>query len=411
VKKIAFSLKQFFWLIFLLLLPSQLGKHFWPAGSFFWGLKIDYLSPTIYLTDIFLILLLAIQIAFGGLPRFKIRCRKIFCGLGIIFIGLNIFFAANQLLAFYGWGKFLELLALVWLVKRNQKLVKTWINRIIFIWFVLELALVLGQFLNQASLGGFFWWLGERTFSLATPGIAKFDFFGQVLLRPYGTFSHPNSLAGFVLGAIFVDLIFGQNLKLKIVNLILGFLLLIFSFSRGVIFVGLLLMIFYLKETKFINRFLDQFLILFWLVSFGLFLKTFWQEESFFFRWLLFLAASKMFVLHPFFGVGLKNFILLLPDYWPQDKINYLLFQPVHNIYLLLLAEIGIGGVGLFIFFLKRRGPRIILPPKMLFPLLVVLLTGLFDHYWLTLEQNFLFLGIILGLLNNNSKPKIFGKI
>src|ERR1035437_3777462 len=51
--KIAYSL---FYLL-VLFLPTQFGKHFWPNFSFVFGLRLDYLSPTIYLTDVFIVLI------------------------------------------------------------------------------------------------------------------------------------------------------------------------------------------------------------------------------------------------------------------------------------------------------------------------------------------------------------------
>jgi hypothetical protein len=384
---------------FLLFLPSQLGKHFWPPESFVWGLKIDYLSPAIFLSDIFLIFLLLVEFFSSDFSRSKIRCRKIFLFFGSIFVFINIFFALNKLAAFYGWLKFFELLVLIWLVKRNQDLIKSFLGPLITFWFLLEFLLSLGQFFYQGSLGGIFWWLGERTFRLATPGIAKFDFFGRLFLRPYGTFSHPNSLAGFVLAAIFLNLTFNRNLKLKIFNSLLGFALLILTFSRGAIFVGLLLIIFYLKKIKFFNNFWAKFLILCWLIGIWFFLKVSLPEESFSLRWLLLLASGKMFAAYPVFGVGLKNFIPQLVNFWPENKLNYLWLQPVHNIYLLTLTEIGVTGVGLLIWFLRGKIPKNIFENRAFFALLAILLTGLFDHYWLTLPQNFFLFGLIIGLL------------
>ena len=34
-----------FWL--LLLIPTQLGKHFWFDWSLVWGMRVDYFSPTV----------------------------------------------------------------------------------------------------------------------------------------------------------------------------------------------------------------------------------------------------------------------------------------------------------------------------------------------------------------------------
>ena len=52
------KLYQLLFSLLILLLPTQLGRHFWPSYSFVFGLKVDYLSPTLYLTDIFLVLTL-----------------------------------------------------------------------------------------------------------------------------------------------------------------------------------------------------------------------------------------------------------------------------------------------------------------------------------------------------------------
>ena len=41
--------------LLLLLLPVQLGRHFWPEFALVFGIRIDYLSPTIYLTDLLVI--------------------------------------------------------------------------------------------------------------------------------------------------------------------------------------------------------------------------------------------------------------------------------------------------------------------------------------------------------------------
>jgi ATP sulfurylase len=41
------------------------------------------------------------------------------------------------------------------------------------------------------------WILGERDFSLSTTSIATFNWYGQIFLRPYATFPHPNVFAAF----------------------------------------------------------------------------------------------------------------------------------------------------------------------------------------------------------------------
>jgi hypothetical protein len=41
----------------ILFLPTQLGRHFFTSFSFVSGIRVDYLSPTIYFTDILVLLL------------------------------------------------------------------------------------------------------------------------------------------------------------------------------------------------------------------------------------------------------------------------------------------------------------------------------------------------------------------
>ena len=42
--------------LFLLAIPTQLGRHFWPEWSRVVGIRVDYLSPTLYLVDMFWII-------------------------------------------------------------------------------------------------------------------------------------------------------------------------------------------------------------------------------------------------------------------------------------------------------------------------------------------------------------------
>ena len=54
------------------------------------------------------------------------------------------------------------------------------------------------------TLQGPFYWLGERAISVATPNAARAEVFGRVVLRAYGTFSHPNILAGWLVVSLLI---------------------------------------------------------------------------------------------------------------------------------------------------------------------------------------------------------------
>src|SRR3989338_7356441 len=55
------NFSSFLLFLFILLLPTQLGKHFFFDFSYLSGVRVDYLAPTIYLTDILALLLLIIN--------------------------------------------------------------------------------------------------------------------------------------------------------------------------------------------------------------------------------------------------------------------------------------------------------------------------------------------------------------
>ena len=123
-------------------------------------------------------------------------------------------------------------------------------------------------------------------------------------------------------------------------------------------------------------------------------LKSFlggWDDQSWQKRMGLNISALKMVVDSPIFGVGAGNFTKSLDKY---QKGNFYWLQPVHNILLLALSEVGTVGVIVFWRFLKGRLKKI-----NWWIGVIIMVTGLVDHYWLTLPQNTWLLAIILGIL------------
>ena len=106
-------------------------------------------------------------------------------------------------------------------------------------------------------------------------------------------------------------------------------------------------------------------------------------------------AAITMWQHSPLFGVGLGNFLVELPKNLPSRTIYFL--QPVHNIYLLLLSETGIVGLGSFLLLLWYIFQRI-RNSKLKAPIVALLLLGLIDHYPLTLQQGQLLFTLFLSL-------------
>ena len=198
-------IKKLFVFLWLLFIPTQLGLHFWPEWSHVMGLRIDYLAPTIY------IWMGMVGIIFNFKFLIFNQIKRIFNFKFFIisfFILINIFVAGNRWEAGYKWMRIIQWIITFKLILNNKKLFKQMFFKVLPFWIIWESLLGLAQVVNGGSLNGIFYWLGERRFSYISLGVAQISWLGQGMIRAYGTFSHPNSMAGFLLVAL---IIFIQN--------------------------------------------------------------------------------------------------------------------------------------------------------------------------------------------------------
>lgn len=377
------SSEQLLLVLLFVLLPSQIGKHFWPDFASIFSLRVDYFSPVIYLWDLLLIGLLIVW--FIGKPKINQSALS----LGLVFLLSQIaslVFTDNleiglvrleQLFLMVGFGVYLA----------SQKWIK--IRSAIVLGFsaglLIQALLVIYQFGFGKTLG--WWWLGEREFNLNTTGIATFNWYGQVFLRPYGTFSHPNVLAGVSLLMV-LSLILAEWRRWWMVGIASVMILLTFSRTAIIGLLGLSLVLW-----NGVNRWLVGLLVL----SSPLLLVRFWSALNFdYLSWLrrneLVEAAQLIWRDNLWLGVGLNSFIIEMANNQLISGANRFL-QPVHNVGWLLLAETGIVGLigfgimiaGVLFQLLKYRGH------KLVFILwcgwIAIAWVGLWDHYWLTLAQ------------------------
>ncbi|PJC80629.1 hypothetical protein CO008_01405 [Candidatus Roizmanbacteria bacterium CG_4_8_14_3_um_filter_36_12] len=399
---------RFLKILFILLLfflPTQLGKHFFPPFSYLNGIRVDYLSPTLYLTDIIVFLLFIFN--FKTVVNF-FKDKRILIGLGLLFI--NVIFANNQPVAFYRLIKIVEFVVVFSLGQQLFKMIKEKILLIIlFLIAGFHLTLAIFQLVFRHSIQGIFYFFGERFLSLSTPGIAKATIQGIEFLRPYGTFSHPNSLAGFFLLLYFFVLTnkkFNKYLVLKYLVVFIFSCLVFLSFSKVAILTFLILNTSFLilpagrqaLNTKITCRICKIAQIIGPIIVSLIFPQATTDVLTIEKRIELVKNSLNILLNNLLFGVGLGNYLIAQAKF----SSRYLLFfnQPVHNIFFLYLAETGLlaGGltivlIGKFIYKMVRVNPYLIL---------VILLTGLFDHYWLTLEQNFLLLALIYGSVSRS---------
>ena len=387
--------------LFCFLLPTQLGKHFFLGFSYITGIRIDYLAPTLYLTDLFAFLLIFSYLKIV-LRFFK---KKVFIILIILFF-INAFFSLSLPLFFYRIVKIMEVISLFAIFKSEYGTYKKSVILGLATGVVFQVPLVMGQLVFKHSLQGVWYLFGERFFSPSTPGIAKASLQGNEILRPYGTFSHPNSMAGFFLLIYLFFLTHKQitNTVFKYGVLMLCSFMIFFSFSKNAIFVFLFLNLLFLILKKQSCRICTLASLLVPGVLAIVFLSAQTDLLSIPKRLTLFSQAITLLSKHPLFGVGLGNYLLAQSSF--PIKYPYFFLQPVHNIFLLFIVETGliISSVVLYCLLLflktiKNNAPALIV-------VLGIMLTGLNDHYWVTLQQNLLLSGVLLGIVVYNINGK-----
>lgn len=430
-------LSKTFFLLFIGFLPTQLGKHFWPQESFVLGIRIDYLAPTLYVTDILLVCFLTVflyEYRAAVIRQVLLLVSRPVFSLAALFFVLSIlsslFQAERPLLVLYGFLKVSEISALVlctWILL-SEKPFRLSVLMAFSLGMVFESALSIVQFLTQSSLGGVFYYVGERTFSQVTPGIALSEIGGTLLLRPYGTLPHPNVLAGYLLlGSALLLYAKKQTTQLWqrmwfSAVILLSFFVVLLSLSRLsiVLFLGMLFA-FYVSYKKKGNKAVGISLLI--VISMVLVLAPFLSERytsltfgSASVQERLFLLRASVSMIHenPFIGVGLNHFLVSLPEFITHGTSIFLL-QPVHNVFMLILSE---GGVLMFLSFFLVIGSvskhilRSARDTRVTVFVLVglVVAIGMVDHYLLTLQQGQLLLGFVLGFVlsiaSENPKQK-----
>lgn len=122
-----------------------------------------------------------------------------------------------------------------------------------------------------------------------------------------------------------------------------------------------------------------------------------WDENGMIKRGQLNLAAVGMIKSSPWFGVGLGNFLVKLPEFQKNNQIFW--FQPVHNILLLLVSETGLLGLAGVVWGLRKKINWKSWSKLTWLILGVIGVSGMGDHYWLTLPQNMWLLTLVIALI------------
>lgn len=408
------SLDRFFFTLLLLLLPTQLAKHFFPDFSLVMGSRVDYLSPTIYFTEILLFLTVIFWMTSRGKPllikAFRLFSKqKMYFFLTGVVLFISIVVADNKLIALFKLVKIIELIFLFLYISFEKVSLKK-----VFIYCIFTASysalIAFGQFIKQGSIGGVFWFLGERNFSIYTPGLAKAAIFGKLYVRPYATLPHPNVLGGFIVLFLPTIVYYIVKSKNKFIQLISTSILVILlssiflTMSRAAIVmsflsIGATLLIF--KKEIGLKLFIIIFLpyLLFGYLIWGRFYNLFsGNEDTLYQRQELSKSAVEMIKINPLFGVGLNNFIPAFAKLSSYSRSNAF-FQPVHNTYILILVETGIVGFAGFSYFLFKVYKKLLNKPLYLIMFGQMIILLFFDHYFYTLWQTQLLFTILIGLM------------
>ncbi len=380
------SKSDFFFLATLAAIPIQLNKVFWPDYAYVLGLPIDYLALTIYLIDIILV---GYLITFIALNRKNLR--KIFSDYKSLLLPLAAFngyllinsisTSISPLPSLFFTLKFLLFsIYCIFAVHtiKNKNVIK-YVTKIFTFSLVWQSALIVSEFLVQHSIG--LWFLGERSFDSSTNGIAHSQIFAKELLRPYGTFPHPNVAAAFfVLTFLIIEVISRQKTKL---TPILALISLILTYSKTAVAIIVLASMAYVKNLKQVLIIIGAMML-----SVFIFLKVLptSQIPSISERLVLIQSALDISLKNPLFGVGNNNFIQELSKYNLYSLTQIRLLPPVHNVFLLVLAQNGIIGLLIITWFLYSVAKNANNKPKVAL-FLAILIFASFDHFFWTLEQ------------------------
>lgn len=400
------KLEKTLFFIFLILIPFQLRIFVRsnPAVVGEWNSFFIYLGDVIFFL-VFLLFLNRIKKT-RIVPNLKFWLLLIF----VLIAFISIFISSATKISIFRWLKLIEVIILYIYINYNFQFsifnfqTKKNILSVLFYSGVAQSILAIAQFVKNSSIGIKF--IEAGVFDPNSPGVANFILNGERILRSYGSFSHPNVLAGFLLLTIFcgykILLIANfkhqntnykqiQNPKFKIQNLVIISCVLIIimglflTFSRTAIAVFIFgnLMMFLidffklrrlehteqrLKDGKTLTKLFVLVVVSCILVVILLFpyLKARFftismEEQAVDLRFFYNRMAIQMIKEKPILGIGIGNFAHYSENYpiyakaalkiieGNTSQIPGWIYQPVHNIYLLIASEMGVLGLLVFL--------------------------------------------------------------
>jgi len=325
----------------------------------------------------------------------------------------------------YNLAKISQFLMILLYLRHNPRLFKP-IIYILFVSGIIQAGIAILQFHTQTGLGLSF--LGEYVPLLTDSGAATILVSGQKVLRAYGTMPHPNVLGGFLavslIMALYVsrgtsNIIHRMYVSCGTIVIIWG---LILSFSRSAWLAAILAIVIYLCADVLFKR--SKQSVLTWMlviVSCGTLLVVYknyviprstdvsLSSQAANYRETFNQYGLNIIKQHPITGVGLGQYVPYLES---TKNLEPWAYQPPHNAFILLFAEIGIIGLLLmFLMFYKLcftwntvKYQYQILNSLSSTLIGVLFVLAMFDHYLVTIQQGRLMLAVCFGLVLINQK-------
>lgn len=403
-------------IIFFLVLPLQRHHIFFKFGYEFG----DFSAVSIYVSDLLAFALIILAFFKGNFIK-KLAQNKLFLILAI-FLVFEAFFLPHETYPAFFKNKMAELV-LIFAYFGISDVSYATIFKSITISGLFQGLLAIIQFIKQKSLGLHF--LGEQVLSSKLPGVAKIQSSIGTLIRPYGTFAHPNQLAAFLVVACatclaLIALEKGTYTRLfYMVSLILLILAETLTFSRAGWIGALIILAFFMflpRETLEKSSYRRIVLLIFMAIIFSLIVaqpylssRLTLTDQATFNRLYYDRAGITAFLKYPILGSGLGQ---LMPTMSKVETYKYLWqIQPPHNYFIDVACETGFIGLAVMVYFfakllielwrsLKIGENREKIFKITLFSIFVSILVLMqFDHYFYTLQQTQLLLWSILGII------------
>jgi len=420
IKKVIEYLLYF--LVFSLPLQTRYIVSAWTKDGF----SLEFSAMSFYFSDLLIIILVLLTLSvYFKTISLQIKNRLwYFLGAFEIFIITSIIVSYNYKLSLFHYFWFVIFALLIWVlitVKYNK------LN--LLLWF-------LAGSLFQGFLG-IFQFISQTSFSNKYLGLASHGAFnlGQAVietasgrwLRAYGSLDHPNIFGALMAISLLVSLylLLAQNKKItnykKLrfslylwISSLVSLMALFLSFSRlaiGAGFIGTLIIVlyylFYKKNYRQVIK-VSLTLTLLSVILISIYSQLFFsrldtsnrlEAKSINERQEQVVEAKTIIKDNLYFGVGIGNYSLVLKDYYPDKDIYEL--QPVHNSFLLLMAEIGIFGfIAFLVFFIYLFAIAYSRKQVLYISLwLVLLIIMLAEHWLISLHFGWLVMALISGLI------------